>query len=77
MEVEVNLIEYAMPALCSFGPLFLVGQAKRPQWDKRLQFAGVLMVSAALLVSWITITEQRGALSILEQRIAFLESQSK
>ena len=72
----MNLIESAMPALCSFGPLFLVAQARRPQWAKPLQFAGVLMVGAALLWSWSTIVDQRRELSILEQRLSILETRT-
>jgi hypothetical protein len=72
----IRVLEATIPALASFGPLFLVMDPRRPDWGKRMQGAGALMVSAAFLIMWFIISVQKADISMLEMRVRQLESRA-
>ncbi len=79
-EPVISMLRYLEPAVMafvSFGPLFLVVEPRRPEWTKALRMSGVLMVSVALLVMWLTIYVQRGELSLLQTRVEALENRDR
>lgn len=73
MEFFERLMEGLMPACLTFGPLFLVIAGKTPKAERFLRYAGAIMVSVALVTGWWTVQRQRGEMSLLQQRIDYLE----
>jgi hypothetical protein len=71
------VVDILMPALASFGPVFLVAEARRPGLAKPLRGMGVAMVSGALMLLWFVTTSQRHEISSLQQRVEFLEGRGR
>ena len=68
-----RFLQAMIPACLTFGPLFLVVAGKTPKAERFLRYTGAIMVSAALVIGWWTVERQRGEMSLLQQRIDFLE----
>jgi hypothetical protein len=59
LELLANLVGWLMPACITFGPLFLVIEGKTPKYTRILRVVGVVMVTLALMTSWIVLEDQR------------------
>lgn len=73
MDFPSTVVNALLPACITFGPLFLVIEGKTPRHTRILRGLGVGMVILALMASWLTIESQRGEISILSQRLEYLE----
>ncbi len=63
-----------MPVCGTFGVLFLVINGKTERYTRLLRYVGAVMVSAALLTTWLSGTRQKARLDLLEQRIGYVET---
>ena len=68
-----RFLQAMIPACLTFGPLFLVMAGKTPKAERFLRYTGAIMVSAALVIGWWTVERQRGEMSLLQQRLDYLE----
>ena len=77
MSSILNSADVVMPACATFGVLFLVLEGKSARYTRVLRYAGVAMVSLALVVLWLRLSYQAGRVSTLEQRLERLEAQAR
>lgn len=73
MEIFERFLQAMIPAGLTFGPLFLVIAGKTPKAERFLRMLGFVMVATALTTLWLTVERQRGEMSLLQQRLDYLE----
>ena len=78
MDTMLQVLEYALPACVTFGPLFMImiarGDAdRRSPLTRRINHVGLGMLVAALAWLNLDLVVQRGKVSVLEARVNALE----
>jgi hypothetical protein len=77
MSIALELLDTVMPACATFGVLFLVINGKTERHTKMLRYVGAVMVGVALTTTWLAGSWQKSRISLLEQRVGYLEANKR
>lgn len=70
----LEYIQAVMPALITFGPVFLVVGGKDVGRTQILRYLGAIMVCGALMTLWFAANRQKSQIEIMHQQIERLDA---
>ena len=72
MGTVLEYIQAAMPALITFGPVFLVMGGKDVRRTHILRYVGAIMVCGALMTLWFVTNRQKSQIELMQRQIELL-----
>jgi hypothetical protein len=70
----LEYIQAVVPALITFGPVFLVMGGKDARRTQLLRYLGAIMVCGALMTLWFATNRQKRQIELMHQQIERLDA---
>ena len=73
----LEYIQAVMPALITFGPVFLVIGGKDVRRTQPFRYLGAIMVCGALMTLWFVTNRQKSQIELMQQQIEHLDARDR